>query len=200
MVWLYALHLRAPDSTVILVANKCDGSIDSHSETVRIVRRRVDALLARWHGSRGLASQHSIHLPTVNVLAETSKVSCQDGRGLADLADVITAQSSTSISVPPSWDLALVFLDALRDRKAPLIAARGHLNLPLGPSLGERISSDVYIPKMSLTRQWDDLLRSLTRSGELESTSLGMAAVLNSESALEGALSIRWGNLFMYVK
>lgn len=191
MVWLYALHLRAPDSTVMLVAHKCDGSIDSYSKTVDKVRTRVGEVLDLLNASRGISGQRASHLPTVNLLVETSKVSCQDGLGLADVVDVVSAQSITSISVPPLWDLALVFLDAFRNKKAPLNAARDHLNLPSGPSLCEDRSSDLYMSKTSLSRQWDDLLRVLTGSGELESTSLGWVAVLNSDTALEGALWIR---------
>ena len=41
MPWLYALYLRAPDSTIILVANKCNWSIGNFSETAENVRTRV---------------------------------------------------------------------------------------------------------------------------------------------------------------
>lgn len=191
MLWLYALHLRAPDSTVVLVANKCDGSIDAFSRTIQAVRTRVRELLSIWHDSRGFAGDEASQLSSLHVLAETSKVSCRDGLGLADLIDVVTAQSFNSMSVPPSWDLALVVLDALRDKKAPLKAARDHLDLPSSLSPREERSSEIYIPKTLLTRQWNDLLRALVESDGFESTASGRAAVLNPDSALEGALWIR---------
>ena len=113
------------------------------------------------HDSCGFAkSQGSIHVSTLNMLPETCKVSCQDGLGLADLVDVATAQRCTSMSVAPSWDLAFVFLNALRDRKGPLKAARDHLNLsPSGPAHCENEPSGLYISNQALTGQWNEIPR-----------------------------------------
>ena len=190
MRWLYALHLRAPDSTVILVANKCDSTIQNVSDTINTVTTRVSELLDLWNDSRGFASHDTNHTSTLNVLAETSKISCRDNMGLAELIDTVMAQSSTSISVPPSWDLALVVIDALRDKKSPQQAAREHLSLPSGARENEVAPSDLYIPKAALARQWHGILRTLTETGELQSAA-GRAVVLNPGSALEGALWIR---------
>ena len=190
MSWLYTLHLRAPDSTVLLVANKCDGSIGNFSETVRKVRTRVTELLSQWHDSRGFNSQDAIHVSTINVLAETCKVSCRDGLGLVDLVDVITAQSCASLSVPPSWDLALAFLDALRDKKEPLQAARDRLGLSSsGPVHCEDGPSRLYIPKKALAYQWNALLQELTRRGEVQCAA-ARAACLTPDRSLEGSLWI----------
>ncbi|CBN78377.1 LRR-GTPase of the ROCO family, putative pseudogene (Partial), partial [Ectocarpus siliculosus] len=55
MRWLYALDLRAPGSTVILVANKCDGSIEGFSGTAAIVEKRVTVLRKEWLKGRGFS-------------------------------------------------------------------------------------------------------------------------------------------------
>lgn len=57
MLWLFALHLRAPGSTVILVANKCDGdSTDEFAIVADRVTRRVTELLQEWESRRGIQS------------------------------------------------------------------------------------------------------------------------------------------------
>lgn len=65
MRWLYALHLRAPGSTVLLVANQCDGALDAEVAgsatggerlvaTATLVEKRVRELLKEWQGRRGV--------------------------------------------------------------------------------------------------------------------------------------------------
>lgn len=69
MRWLYSLHLRAPGSTVMLVANQCDGmgvgssesaavgsttNCDDFTETAGLVEGRVRELLKEWHDQRGI--------------------------------------------------------------------------------------------------------------------------------------------------
>lgn len=64
MRWLYSLHLRVPGSTVLLVANQCDGALDSKVagsassgqhfvETAIFVEKRARELLKEWQGRRG---------------------------------------------------------------------------------------------------------------------------------------------------
>ncbi|CAN0364860.1 unnamed protein product, partial [Scytosiphon promiscuus] len=122
MGWLYALHLRAPDSTVILVANKCDGGVDDFKPTAQAVERRVNELLAEWQDSRGIDGHGGDRLPTLNLLPEISCLSCQDGCGLQEMIDRIRVQPSTSSIVPLSWKLGMDFIDALRDQNDPLQA------------------------------------------------------------------------------
>lgn len=69
MRWLYALHLRAPGSTVLLVANQCDNQCDGglDSKVARcatggerfvavatLVEERVRELLRNWQDRRGV--------------------------------------------------------------------------------------------------------------------------------------------------
>lgn len=190
MTWLYALHLRAPDSTVILVANKCDGSVDAFSATVQAVSERVGELLQDWQDSRGIHGQVPSRSKTLSLLPRVSLVSCADGLGLSDLVDRVAGQGGTSFSVPPAWDLALAVLDALRDNKAPLGVARKHLNLSSGSRDGADNVSNLFIPTKALTRQWQSVLGKLDASGELRSEEQ-QAVLKNPDSALQGSLQIR---------
>lgn len=190
MSWLYALRLRAPDSTVILVANKCDGSVDAFSATVKAVSERVGELLQDWQDSRGIHGQVPSRSTTLTLLPETSLVSCADGLGLSELIDRVAGQGGTSFSVPPAWDLALAVLDALRDNKAPLCVAREHLNLSPSSQSGADNVSNLFIPKRALIRQWQIVLRNLDKSGELRSKEQ-QAVLKNPDSALTGSLEIR---------
>ena len=190
MSWLYALHLRAPASTVILVANKCDGSVDAFSATVQAVSERVGELLRDWQDSRGIHDQFPIRSSTLTLLPGTSLVSCADGLGILDLIDRLAGQGGTSFTVPPAWDLALAVLDALRYHKAPLGVAREHLNLSSGPQNGTSNVSSLFISKKALIRQWQNVLGKLDTSGELRSEEQ-QAVLKNPDSALKGSLQIR---------
>ena len=189
MQWLYTLHLRSPDSTVMLIANQCDGSIGDFSETVETVVKRAQELLKNWQDNRGFPERVNRRPTTLNLLPHASLVSCYDGFGLSDLIDRVSGEGSISISVPPAWDLALTIVDALRDKKAPLSVAREHLNLP---SIHRSVGSvpSLYMPKGALNRLWRSILQNLRESGELRSA-VQLAAVTNIDSALEGALWIR---------
>lgn len=191
MSWLYALHLRAPDSTVILVANKCDGPVKDFSETVETVTDRAGELLQDWKDSRGIHGQCPSRSTTLTLLPGTSSVSCVDGSGLSDLVDRVASQGGTSFRVPPAWDLALVVLDALRDNKAPLGVAREHLQLSPGAQNGAgNMTSNLFIPRKDLIRQWQSVLGKLERSGELRSEEQ-RAVFKNPDGALKGSLQIR---------
>lgn len=52
MRWLFALHLRAPGCSVILVANKCDGSIEDFRATIVAVEECVTERLQEWKEQR----------------------------------------------------------------------------------------------------------------------------------------------------
>ena len=190
MSWLYALHLRAPDATVVLVANKCDGPTDDFSETTLRVEKRIHELLKDWQDNRGIPGQAVPYPATLNLLPHISQVSCGNGWGLSQLIDRIAGQGGTSISVPPAWSLALTVLDALRDQKAALGAARQHLNLPSSSQDRADGTPSFYFSKQALRGLWKGVLRSLLGSGELQSTA-EKVTVSNPDNALEGALWIR---------
>ena len=121
-----------PSSTQLYrhFGNKCDGPIGDFPETVRRAEERIHELLQAWHDNRGFPDQDARDPTTLNLLPGISLVSCGDGGGLSQLIDRVAGQGGTSISVPPAWGLALAVMDALRDHKAALSAARQHLKLP----------------------------------------------------------------------
>lgn len=190
MSWLHALHLRAPDSTVILVANKCDGPIGNFSETAGRVEERVHELLKDWQDNRGIPGQDMPDPTTLDLLPRVSLVSCVDGWGLSQLVDRVAGQGGTSISVPPAWGLALTVLDALRDQNEVLGAARQYLKLPSSSQDRVHSTPNFYFSKEALRGLWKDVLRSLLECGELQSTA-EKVAISNSDNALKGALWIR---------
>lgn len=176
---------------MLLVANKCDGPKDDFSETVHRVEERIHELLEDWQDNRGIPGQVMPDAATLNLLPRTSLVSCGDGSGLSQLVDRVAGQGGTSISVPPAWGLALTVLDALRDQKSALSAARQHLKLPSSSSQ-DRVDStpSFYFSKEALRALWKHVLRSLLQSGELQSTA-EKVAVSNPDNALKGAIWIR---------
>lgn len=189
MPWLYTLHLRSPDSTVMLVANQCDGPVGDFSEIVETVVSRAQELLATWQDTRGFPDRANRRPTTLNLLPQASLLSCYSGFGLSDLIDRVAGEGGTWISAPPAWDLALAVVDALRDKKAPLGVAREHLKLP---SVQGSVGSvpNLYMTKGGLNRLWESTLQKLRESGELRSAAQ-LTAVTNTDSALEGALWIR---------
>ncbi|CAN0137879.1 unnamed protein product, partial [Scytosiphon promiscuus] len=190
MRWLYYLYLRAPGSTVILVANKCDGSIDDFVETANRVEGRVRELLEIWHDARGLRGQSKGLITDVNILRGMSCVSCEakglpEASGLPALKELIAKQAANSIVVPPAWDLALEVIGALRAGCDPVPAARKKLrvsDIPQAQKLGNS-NAFAFISKEDLSRKWKGVVENV-------SPEVPAATVANWESALDGALWI----------
>ncbi|CAB1104970.1 unnamed protein product [Ectocarpus sp. CCAP 1310/34] len=186
MRWLYVLHLRAPGSTVILVANKCDGSIEDFTGTAAVVEERVAVLRKEWRKARGFSSTRMDM--DMTVLERSSLVSCLDGVGLQEMIDRIAAQSAASMRVPPAWGLALTFLDALRDSRDPQQACRDCLSLGSRPKVGaDREPGRSFFTENSLVEQWKGVVQNV--EGELRSDAEKMA-VSDPDGAIEGALWI----------
>lgn len=206
MRWLYTLHLRAPGSTVMLVANKCDRSINEHAKIAASVEARARELLQDWQGRRGFDGRSTGRVTDVTLLAGPSCVSCLKGvrpgaSGLDALIGRISPPTGTSIQgpasiqvssiqVPPVWDMARKVIDALRSGSDPLQAVRRHLQLaPSAPSTigGQGKMTDVFITNARLKSLWKAILKSVQ-----DEVKAGQAAsVSNSDTALEGALWIR---------
>ena len=191
MRWLYYLYLRAPGSTVILVANKCDGSIEKFVETAERVQQRVRELLKEWHQARGLRGRSQGRVTDLTLLPGISLVSCHEERsleasGLPALIALISRQAATSIVVPPAWALALEVIDALRTSCDPTTAAREILGLPdTRPTGGVGDVHDfAFISKDELSRKWQRVVENVRGDAQA-------AAVSNWETALKGALWIR---------
>ncbi|CAN0200264.1 unnamed protein product, partial [Scytosiphon promiscuus] len=183
MRWLFVLHLRAPGCSVILVANKCDGSIEDFAATAERVEERARELLKTWQKDRQIPGMTEVAL-----LPHPSRVSCDDGGGLSEMIDRVAAHGATSASVPPSWGLALAFLDALREKRAPLSAARKYLGLEArSEEADEDASPSLYMTKAALLKRWKGVVQGVT--GELRSEVERMA-VSDPESAIEGAVWI----------
>lgn len=190
--WLFALHLRAPGCSVMLVANKCDGSIADFRATAEMVQARVTELLRKWNRRRGGLRYRPFTPPEteVNLLPRPSLVSCRDGGGLPDMIGRVADHGAASMSVPPSWGLALEFLAALRKKRSPLRSAREYLGLDASSDnqRPEDVSEASLITKASLSKLWNDLVQRIT--GELRSDAEKMV-VADTGGALEGALWIR---------
>lgn len=225
MQWLFTLHLRAPGSTVMLVANKCDGRLDDFAGITNRVKKRATELLQDWQHQRGLqpttlqptaavdrgfnavpqGGGSSIAFPSVRraeltVLLEPSLISCLDDLsspqacGLSALIDRVAAQAATAVRVPPAWGLALEVIDALREKRDPLQAARAHVGVgatspaPVASWGAGQSEDSSFISREALVERWNSVVRHL--EGELESPAEKMA-VSNPDRALEGALWIR---------
>lgn len=191
MRWLFALHLRAPGCSVMLVANKCDGSIEDFRATAEMVEARVATLLQEWKDRRG--GMRGPPFPQrrrqVKVLPGTNLVSCRDGGGLPEMISRVAGHGATSISVSPSWGLALEFLDALRKKRSPVKAAREYLGLMASSEESlEDVSGASLLAKESLSQIWNGVVQRVTGELELEAQKV---AVSDPDGALEGALWIR---------
>lgn len=143
-------------------------------------------------------------MANLSFLPGRNLISCQDYAGISELVRRISDFGSTSIEVPPSWDLALSVINALRNDRAPLSAASDHLGLSeMPPDTGIKGTwTHTFVTKQELSREWQNLVswvkpkleaRVRTRE-EAETSDRGELAALSSpENALEGALWIRWG-------
>lgn len=209
MQWMYSLHLGAPGSTVMLVANKCDGCIDHFADTAQTVEARARELLKKWQREleewqrkneerqrlQGIGGNVKSNKREVTVLPGVSLVTCEIGSpqacGLEALIARISDQDKTSIMVPPAWGLALTVLRAMRDGRAPLEAARECLKLGSSPEVGRAgVSGEghEFMAEVGLFERWENIVQSV--AGELRSDAEKMA-VSDHVSAMEGALWIR---------
>lgn len=190
----------------MLVANKCDGVIEEYSEIADKVEKRARMLLDEWQSKRGLGGLDRQNNTTLSWLPGWSLISCQDYTGVRELVQRISDFGFTSIEVPPSWDLALAVINGLRNDREPLAAASGHLELDERPPDTDRRGkwTQTFVTKQELSREWQNVVlwvtpkleeqaqaRTIMRSNRVHGREL--AALSNPESALEGALWIRWG-------
>lgn len=208
MPWLYTLHLRALGSTVMMVASKCDGDVEYFTETATKVEKCARELLREWNDARGIGPRRSgPFADSVTLLPGSSRVSCLENgspreSGLSALVDRISKLGGgTSILVPPAWALALKVVDALRDGREPLWAAREHLEMVDGLSGAAGTRRDggldrdadgntAFITKKDLSRTWHRVLGVVVGEAEKRNASQPVL-VADADGALEGALWIR---------
>lgn len=177
---------------MILVANKCDGSIVKFADTAERVHQRVRELLDVWHQARGLRGRSQGRVTDLTLLPDMSLVSCHENSsleasGLSALILLISGQAATSIVVPPAWDLALGVITALRNSCDPTTAARAKLGLPdTRPTGGVGDVHDfAFISNDELSRKWERVVENIRGDAQA-------AAVSNWKTALKGALWIRY--------
>lgn len=166
--------------------------------------------IGQIHSSSGQSVENSCK--DVNLLNGSSLISCESYAGISALIKRVLAQCVSSIEVPPAWELALEFISALRCKRPPVRAALEYLQLPVieedvgaGWSgsfitkeelngmwknvVGKANDEMLRTSEIGVSRLWQDFVRRLTGvvdSGDNDSD------VSNSDSALEGALQIRW--------
>lgn len=187
MRWLYTIHLRAPGATVMLVANKCDEAIDDIEKTTKMVEKRVSIMLQDWKDRRGNNGLKAVK--EVKLLSGLIPISCHDYTGIPDLIDRIKRQGATKIDVPPAWELALNVIDALRCRRSPVNTAREHLGLPITVSSIDAEQSGPFISREELSNLWQSIVKEV---GDEVRETKDRVAVCSPDSALEGAIWIRW--------
>lgn len=148
----------------------------------------------------------------ISMLKGSSLISCDDYEGIPALIGRILQQTVSSIEVPPAWELALETINALRCKCPPVFAALKHLQLPATIENVDACWSGPFITKEELIRLWRNVVGTIkdeihrtAKDGVfrlwqdiMERFTCGVSRTtteltdFNSDSALEGALWIRW--------
>lgn len=133
--WLKTLHLRAPNSTVLLCAShmdKCEPRNFMARSLAKLTRSRpykevitdIETSIRGKHGQRTVVTR-SLKLANGIELVSSCPSVCPSESGLSHLIGRIQeCGKGTKCLIPPSWRLALEVLDALRDGREPLEACR----------------------------------------------------------------------------
>lgn len=190
----------------MLVANKCDGVIDEYSGIADKVEKRIQTLLGEWQRLRGFDGRGKTDMTDQLWLSGQNLTSCQNYSGITELVQRISDFGSTSIKVPPSWDLALAVVNALRIERTPLAAASEHLGLgQTSPKPSRKVKwAHKFVTRQELSCEWQSVVSWVRPKLEArvgaEALSNGesyrrreLASISRPESALEGALWVRWG-------
>ena len=156
--WLATLHLRAPQSTVLLCGTHKDKCVPLNifEKTLQDVEESVNQKHKEWKRDRRKGHTNrdeELELVSGIQLVSSSPTLRYSGSGLLVLqAKLITYGTGTQWWIPPSWSLALVVLDAVRDEIAPVEAARLFVeNLP--PP--QRTGKCTWIAREDLSRHWE---------------------------------------------
>lgn len=75
-----------------------------------------------WKKRRGVPTDRGMAVEKGVVLVSSSPTLSAEENGVADLLKRLEGRKGTTSSVPPSWSLALVVLDALKYKVDPLDA------------------------------------------------------------------------------
>lgn len=141
MEWVTALHLRAPQSTVILVGTHSDEVADgwytkllsrlslaqSPSSVMADVEKTLKTKHEAWKARRneaqtGLSTDSILTVESGVLPVSSSPTLSALENGVPELLARFASQSGTTSYIPPSWSLALVVLDSLKYGWKPLFA------------------------------------------------------------------------------
>ncbi|CAM9168233.1 unnamed protein product [Hapterophycus canaliculatus] len=211
--WLRSVSRRVPDNDVVLVATKCDLVGESSAEIGRRMETACRAWLASWvrDGMQPVRLEEGVCLTSCRAATVEGQREADTGdhtpaerwacdwRGSADelpppslLHRLVHKRDGNGLrgnqmALPQSWDIALTVLEALERGRDPVEMV---LQKVANPDVGEatetapRTKTSVYqgITVEELASKWQQTVLELEKRG---------ITVINPESALEGAISIR---------
>lgn len=203
MEWVTALHHRAPGSTVILVGthkDRCEGGGWCTQQIARLgptpflnqamedVGNTLNDTYEAWKKCRHKANMSPSLEYGVTVNPDVVFVSSSSGvpntcNGISDLLDLLGKQNGTKSWIPPSWGLALVVLDALRDGQEPVDAVESSLNRlqPPQPSSDSPTSEKGKITAIDMDfikEQWNKVQEWLPLEHKARDPSFAMESAL----------------------
>ena len=169
--WLATLHLRAPQSTVLLCGTHKDKCVPlnifeksqalhkrppSIGKTLQDVEESVNQKHKEWKQDRREGHTNrdeELELVSgIQLVSSSPTLRYRDSGLLVLQAKLITYGTGIRWWIPPSWRLALVVLDAVRDEIAPVEAARLFVeDLPQPQQTGKR----TWIARKDLSRHWE---------------------------------------------
>ncbi|CAM9666690.1 unnamed protein product [Ectocarpus fasciculatus] len=187
MSWITALHLRAPECTVILVGTHSDritggwstkllrhlGMTPSLDSVMADVETALKAEHDAWKERRGISTDKGLTVEEGIVLVSSSPESLSNG--VPELLARFERHKGTTSFIPPSWSLALVVLDALKYGIEPLDA------LSFWEAGQPLVNSDVkqtWIQKKTIMEAWGQVQDSLPLDKKAGDPSFAMKSAL----------------------
>lgn len=134
--WITALHLRAPQSTVVLVGTHNDeiaggwctkllrrlGIAPSLRSVMADVENALKIKHDAWKARRGITMDEGLKVEGGITLVSSSPDAVDNG--VSELLTRFESHEGTTSFIPPSWSLALMVLDALKYGVPPLDALK----------------------------------------------------------------------------
>lgn len=190
MGWITALHLRAPQSTVILVGTHSDKipggwytrllSQLRRAPSVTSVMADFEEMLKTnheaWKQRRGISTDKGLTVENGVVLVSSSPTLSSEENGVKDLLERLESQEGTPSFIPPSWSLALAVLDALKYRVDPLDALerwREKKQLPV------RKDKLMWVEMTKITEAWEKVQQKLLPKEKPDDADFAMESALN---------------------
>ena len=196
--WLATLQMRAPHSRVLLCGTHKDKCVPTNvlSKLLAWLRRSpsIEAVMAdveqsikvkheQRRDNRRASMDEGLKLESGILLVSSSPTVHYCESGLPELQERLKeCGEGTSWLIPPSWRLALVVLDAVRDGVNSVEAARHYVN-PEGPRPLESVEKRSWIVRDELSVRWKHVQDSVDLPAELRPD--------DPEFALETAMDLR---------